>query len=217
MGSLDDLILEILTRHYRAAMAEMRQAIDSVRAARGESGGPHSAQSPRMNSLGALRAERAARDSTRRVVRRVALALGVAAASIAVLGLVVSPSTWFGGPGDLSAAIDGTGAASVASVPLDPSESLVVDVAEPTSAAAPGSARAQRARAPLEILPRLAPLAPAEEAPLTTVAVPIYRIQPGDTLYAIASRFGTTTAALAALNGLTDPNLIVAGGALQIP
>ena len=44
-----------------------------------------------------------------------------------------------------------------------------------------------------------------------------YVIQPGDTLSEIAQRFGTTTQALAQLNGISNPNLIYAGNTLKIP
>ncbi|HUY23251.1 MAG TPA: LysM peptidoglycan-binding domain-containing protein [Acidimicrobiales bacterium] len=42
-------------------------------------------------------------------------------------------------------------------------------------------------------------------------------VQPGDTLSAIAARYHTTVAALAAANGIQDPNRIFAGATLQIP
>ena len=44
-----------------------------------------------------------------------------------------------------------------------------------------------------------------------------YRVRPGDTLSSIAARAGTTPAAIAALNGITNPNLIVAGRTLRLP
>lgn len=44
-----------------------------------------------------------------------------------------------------------------------------------------------------------------------------YVIQPGDTLSGIALRYGTTTAELARLNGITDPDKIYAGNTLRVP
>ncbi len=44
-----------------------------------------------------------------------------------------------------------------------------------------------------------------------------YTVQAGDTLDAIAARCGTTVAALASLNGISDPNLIFAGQTLALP
>ncbi len=52
---------------------------------------------------------------------------------------------------------------------------------------------------------------PSEE-PGTT-----YVVQPGDTLSALAQRFGTTVAALADANHIANPNLIVVGQELKIP
>jgi putative chitinase len=45
----------------------------------------------------------------------------------------------------------------------------------------------------------------------------IYIVQPGDTLSAIAWRFGTTVWALAQANGIWNPNLIYIGQRLYIP
>ncbi len=53
------------------------------------------------------------------------------------------------------------------------------------------------------------PFAPSSA---TTVSV-----VPGETLLGIADEYGTTVAALAAANNLTDPNTIVAGTVLRIP
>jgi|FLYL01.1.fsa_nt_gi LysM repeat protein len=44
-----------------------------------------------------------------------------------------------------------------------------------------------------------------------------YVVQPGDTVSAIAQRFGITVEALSAANGLADPDLIVAGQTLEVP
>ncbi len=55
---------------------------------------------------------------------------------------------------------------------------------------------------------------PEEIAPAPTT---VYTVQRGDTLYAIASRYGTTVPAIAAANGLTNPDLIYPGQRLIIP
>lgn len=44
-----------------------------------------------------------------------------------------------------------------------------------------------------------------------------YRVRLGDTLSSIAARHGTSAAALAALNGIADPNRIAAGRTLRVP
>src|SRR5579863_9033164 len=44
-----------------------------------------------------------------------------------------------------------------------------------------------------------------------------YVVQPGDTLFRIALRYGVTVAQIAALNGIANPNLIFSGQTLQIP
>jgi GH25 family lysozyme M1 (1,4-beta-N-acetylmuramidase) len=46
---------------------------------------------------------------------------------------------------------------------------------------------------------------------------PMYRIQPGDTLSALAAVWGTTVAAIANLNSITDPNVIRAGEWIRRP
>lgn len=44
-----------------------------------------------------------------------------------------------------------------------------------------------------------------------------YRIEPGDTLSAIAKRFGTSVEAIARANGISDPDHIISGTWLDIP
>lgn len=44
-----------------------------------------------------------------------------------------------------------------------------------------------------------------------------YRIQRGDTLWALSRKYGTTVDALAKANGIKNPDLIIAGRTLEIP
>lgn len=65
-----------------------------------------------------------------------------------------------------------------------------------------------------------APQATAAPAPAEAASAPQATpggtfVQPGDTLSAIAARMGTTPAALATANGITDPNVILAGTTLR--
>ena len=46
---------------------------------------------------------------------------------------------------------------------------------------------------------------------------PVYIVQPGDSLYLIAQRFGTSVEAIASANGITDPSVIAPGLELVIP
>ena len=59
-------------------------------------------------------------------------------------------------------------------------------------------------------------LVPTGDAPAPSAAAP-YIVQPDDTLYRIALRYGTTVRALQDLNDLANPNLIAPGQALAIP
>jgi LysM repeat protein len=51
----------------------------------------------------------------------------------------------------------------------------------------------------------------------TTTGGATYTVQPGDSLGAIAARFGTSTSALTSANGLANPNVIVTGTRLRVP
>lgn len=77
-----------------------------------------------------------------------------------------------------------------------------------------------------EATPVVTPTAEQPVTPTTTPAVttpPVvpttgdYTIQGGDTLGAIATKFGTDINTLASINNITDPNLIQAGAVLKIP
>jgi LysM repeat protein len=69
--------------------------------------------------------------------------------------------------------------------------------------------------------------APASGSAVKTAAAPAarvvrgtaetYEVRPGDTLGVIAGRFGTTVGAIAALNGIANPNVIAVGQRLRLP
>jgi len=62
------------------------------------------------------------------------------------------------------------------------------------------------------------PTKPGSALPSTQVgtAPALYRVRAGDTLYALASRFGTTVVALQELNGLGDSTLLQIGQELRL-
>jgi LysM repeat protein len=59
--------------------------------------------------------------------------------------------------------------------------------------------------------------APATANPTPAATLRTYRVQSGDTLSAIATRFGTTVRAIVDLNNLADPNRLSVGQVLLIP
>lgn len=61
------------------------------------------------------------------------------------------------------------------------------------------------------------PAPPAESSQQPQPSGQTYTVQAGDTLAAIAARFGTTVAAIAAANDIADPDFIRVGEVLQIP
>ena len=51
----------------------------------------------------------------------------------------------------------------------------------------------------------------------SAVATTAHTVSPGETLSSIAARYGTSTAAIARINKLKDPNLIISGSTLRVP
>jgi LysM repeat protein len=64
--------------------------------------------------------------------------------------------------------------------------------------------------------PPAAAVAPPAPAPAAAAPI-VYVVRPGDTLWGIATHFGTTVVALAQTNTLADPSFIRIGQALAIP
>jgi LysM repeat protein len=79
----------------------------------------------------------------------------------------------------------------------------------------PAATPAESAEIPATPAASAAPSPAATAAPTTSGAT--YRVKSGDTLSAIAKRFGTTTRVLVQLNDLTDPSKLKVGQILKLP
>jgi LysM repeat protein len=96
---------------------------------------------------------------------------------------------------------------------------------DPTPTVRPTPSPAPTSSATPESTPQPTPVPTLVPTPVPTVAPtpPLppaqttYVVQQGDTLAAIAQRFGTSVAAIQAANGIADPNQIVVGQVLVIP
>ena len=124
----------------------------------------------------------------------------------------------------------GIGAAAVAGGILDaPPQAAVVPT--PTATPSPTAEPTERATPTAEPTPSPTPVPTPTPIPATPVPTPVptaapapqppppqtYTVQQGDTLAAIAQRFGTTTGAIQQANGIEDPNQIFIGQVLVIP
>ncbi len=70
---------------------------------------------------------------------------------------------------------------------------------------------------PSAVAPSSTPGTPAPPTPAPAGPRATYAVQPGDTLTAIAIKYGTTVAAIASANNISNPNLIQVGQVLNIP
>ncbi|HEY75572.1 MAG TPA: LysM peptidoglycan-binding domain-containing protein [Thermoflexia bacterium] len=74
---------------------------------------------------------------------------------------------------------------------------------------------------PPTVPPTPLPTTPPPTQPTETPTAPsqeqVYIVQPGDTLYSIARRYGVRLEDLAAYNGIINPNLIYVGQQIRIP
>jgi LysM repeat protein len=120
-------------------------------------------------------------------------------------GALVSPEPGSSQPTELGATPTATeAAASAAATQTEPSASP-----EPT-APAPSS----------ESTPRPSPAAtpkPSASPSKPTASGATYRVKSGDTLSAIAARFGTTTQVLVRLNGIENPGKLKVGQVIKLP
>lgn len=134
--------------------------------------------------------------------------LGLAFAAI----LFARPSGDAGALGVDASVLPGAGAG----VPTEAAVASPSDV--PTATEAPAETEA-----PSETTaPSAASGAPSSTAPSGASAAPAtsgatYKVKSGDTLSAIAARFGTTTRVLIRLNGLVDPSKLKIGQILKVP
>ncbi|MBI3764030.1 MAG: LysM peptidoglycan-binding domain-containing protein [Chloroflexi bacterium] len=117
-------------------------------------------------------------------------------------------------------------AASSTPTAAGPTPTPTTQAASPTPTATPISATASPT-ATVVVTPTATPTSAFTAAPTTassptpaasaTPGYTLYTIRSGDTLYRIASRYGLTTAELAAYNGITNTWRIYAGQAIKIP
>jgi LysM repeat protein len=114
-----------------------------------------------------------------------------------------------------------------AGVPATPAATSGATAAAPTLNATPGSPSAAApsptplstpaATAPPETAAPTAKPTKAPSTPKPVASFRTYRVESGDTLSAIAARFGTTVAVLVDLNNLSDPGRLSVGQVLRLP
>ena len=127
-------------------------------------------------------------------------------ASVVIVGAALGAFLLARGPG-APGPVASDGAAGATPGPSTPPTSRP---SSPPATAAPSDASAPTPTP----APPSPPPASASPAP---VGGSTYTVRPGDTLSAIAKRFGTTTSALAQLNGIANPSLIRTGQVLKLP
>jgi len=133
--------------------------------------------------------------ATEGAARRLAAPVTVVVVGAALGALVLSRGPL--APGTTGAGDDGPSATPVASAGPATTAPTAGPTTNPT---APPTAR-----------PTASPAATATPRSRT------YKVQPGDTMTAIAAKFDTTVKELAALNGISNPSLIRVGQVLELP
>ncbi len=146
----------------------------------------------------------------RRAPRGPLVAIGVAGAALTIGGVAVASGMVgpLGGPG---ASPSSRPVESAAETPMPSREPSPSPSPSPTATDVPTPSPSPSAPP----TPTVAPTPVPTVAP--TAAARQYVVQQGDTLAAIADRFGTTVSVLQDLNGIEDPNEIVIGQVLRLP
>ena len=147
------------------------------------------------------------------------LAIGAAGVALGIGGAAVAT----GFAGDV---LREAGAQVSSTSPTVPASARASATQHPSTTPSPIPAPSGTQAAATTAAPTEAPSeAPSQGASVATTAAPTappqpqetYVVQQGDTLVAIAERFGTTASALQAANGIDDPDEIVIGRTLVIP
>ena len=136
------------------------------------------------------------------------------AALVAVLGIALV-AILLARPSGNAGAIGPDGTAAASSAPSSvPTVVAAAPSVEPRPEATPTEPPATPKPSATPAPPSTAPSAASSE-PATSGAR--YKVKSGDTLSAIAARFGTTTRVLVRLNGITDPSRLKVGPILKLP
>ncbi len=101
-----------------------------------------------------------------------------------------------------------------------PSSVQSVPLGAPSPQTLPEPAAGTAVRPPPSPIPSPTPAATTSAPPPATMALPPggrYQVQPGDTLYGIARRFGLPVKSIVERNGLTPPYRLSPGQTLQLP
>ena len=131
----------------------------------------------------------------------IGLLVVLAAAAFIVARLPGSPAPGATAPGvAASASPGGSPAASAAATPSPPPSPPATPAPSPVASRTPSPAAATQ---------------PPTAVPSAVTRT--YRVQAGDTLIAIAARFGVSVEELQQLNGVKDPRLLRVGQVLRIP
>jgi LysM repeat protein len=155
--------------------------------------------------LPALRADRPTGQAALVAVLAIAFVAILLARPAGDSGAVVEPGS--NGAASAGASIAAATDAAVASPSTVPASEAPEETDRPVTSEQP----AIQSDAPASAAPSLA----ASSEPAASGET--YRVKSGDTLSAIAARFGTTTGVLVRLNGITDPSKLKVGQVLKLP